>query len=127
MSLNDKPRSAAEYCYNKNKRNDDGSISNAKWFLPGIRQLESILTTYYSQYPEFQQNFYWSSAAGKLKWGLLYYEDSEYARATKARADGTYISSAENDIYTGEDGDGGKAPRTGTYLRIRAARMDLNP
>lgn len=127
MSLNDKPRSAAEYCYNKNKRNDDGSVSNAKWFLPGIRQLESILTTYYSQYPEFQQNFYWSSAAGKLKWGLLYYEDSEYARATKARADGTYISSAENDIYTGEDGNGGKASRTGTYLRIRAARMDLNP
>ena len=103
--------------------------------MPGIRQLEAILTTYYNEYPEFQENFYWSSAAGKRRWGLTdFTEDSDYARATKALprpyididGDGTldpYAISDWDDDYTGENGNRGKAPRRGTYLRIRAAHM----
>ena len=127
LTLNDKPRSAAEYCYNKNKRNDSGNVqgmsNSSGWFLPGISQLESILTTYYNNYPEFQRNFYWSSAAGKkqILAGLDYYEDDGYARATKALPGSGYAVSDWNDYYTGENGTTGKAPRTGTYLRIRAA------
>ena len=129
MNLNEKPRSAAEYCYNKNKRNDSGNVqgmsNSSGWFLPGIRQLEAILTSYYNTYPEFQRNFYWSSAAGKRRVGLWpafdYYEDNSYARATKALPDGGYAVSDWGDNYTGENGTTGKAPRTGTYLRIRAA------
>lgn len=125
MNLNEKPGSAAEYCYNKNKRDANGNVqgmsNTSGWFLPGIRQLEAILTTYYNTYPEFQQNFYWSSAAGKRQGVLDYYEDSGYARATKALSGGGYAPSDVNDTYTSETGTTGKAPRTGTYLRIRAA------
>lgn len=128
MNLNEKPRSAAEYCYNKNKRNDNGVVqgmtNSSGWFLPGIRQLEAILTSYYNTYPEFQNNFYWSSAAGKRRvgiWPYDYYEDNSYARATKALPDGGYAESDWDDTYTSENGTTGKAPRTGTYLRIRAA------
>ena len=127
MTLNDKPRSAAEYCYNKNKRDARGLVQNMSnssgWFLPGISQLESILTTYYNNYPEFQNNFYWSSAAAKRRilGGLDYYEDNMYARATKALSGGGYAESDWDDIYTSENGTTGKAPRTGTFLRIRAA------
>ncbi len=127
MTLNDKPRSAAEYCYNKNKRDASGLVQNMSnssgWFLPGISQLESILTTYYNNYPEFQNNFYWSSAAAKKRFlgGLDYYEDNKYARATKALSGGGYAESDWDDIYTSENGTTGKAPRTGTFLRIRAA------
>lgn len=71
MNLNEKPRSAAEYCYNKNKRNANGAVqgmsNSSGWFLPGISQLESILTSYYNTYTEFQNNFYWSSAAAKIE------------------------------------------------------------
>lgn len=127
MNLNEKPRSAAEYCYNKNKRNDNGVVqgmtNSSGWFLPGIRQLEAILTSYYNTYPEFQRNFYWSSAAGKRRilGGLDYYEDNSYARATKALRNGGYAESDWDDTYTSEDGTTGKTPRTGVYLRIRAA------
>ena len=144
MTLNDKPRSAAEYCYNKNKRNASGFVQNMSnssgWFLPGISQLESILTTYYNNYPEFQNNFYWSSAAAKKRIlsGLDYYEDNKYARATKAlekemnvyNDDGkfdrddnptSYALSDWDYTYDGENGYHGKTPRTGTFLRIRAA------
>lgn len=130
MDLNEKPASAAQYCNNKNKRNKSGVVpaSDYGWFLPGIRQLEAILTTYYNQYPEFQQNFYWSSSAGKEQvWlGLFdafdfYPEDDEYARATKALNGGGFAGSDWNETYTGETGTTGKTPRTGKKLRIRAA------
>lgn len=125
MSLNSKPRSAAEYCYNKNKRNANGAVqgmnNSSGWFLPGISQLESILTTYYNTYPEFQNNFYWSSAAAKEKVFLSYPEDPYYARATKALPGGGYAESDWDDIYTNNNGTTGKAPRTGEPLRIRAA------
>lgn len=131
MNLNEKPESAAEYCYNKNKRDGDGNAldssgklisttSKSGWFLPGIRQLESILTTYYYVYPEFQQRFYWSSSAAKRN--RLGYEDPNYARATKALDDGvSYAESDWNQDYTDENGNYGKTSRTGKYLRIRAA------
>lgn len=142
LNLNDKPRSAAEYCYNKNKRDANGAVQEMSktsgWFLPGVRQLEAILTSYYNTYPEFQHNFYWSSAAGKRRVGLIwpydYYEDNIYARATKALENPVdennngkidyeemYAKSDWDNTYTSENGTTGKAPRSGTFLRIRAA------
>ncbi len=124
MDLNAKPASAAQYCNNKNKRSDtNGEVPSSAygWFLPGIRQLEAILTTYYNQYPEFQQHFYWSSSAGKRQVAASFPEDNEYARATKALSGNKFASSDADDVYTGEEGTTGKVPRTGKYLRIRAA------
>ena len=136
MTLNGTPRSAAEYCYNKNKREADGSIlsgdwhiiyrdpDNRKYFLPGIRQMEDALTQYYQTFREFQDNFYWSSAAGKSVSDYLPpYQSTDRARATKVNADGTYVESAYGNNYP----NGGATPRTGVYLRIRAFRSDLEP
>lgn len=128
LTLNTKPITAAGYCYNKNKRNSDGSISNPKWYLPGIRELERLLEDYYLEYTEFQNNYYWSSAAGEGSGN----ENQIYARATKAYigTDGAFhyygSGTSENEKYTGENGTGGFAPRK-TVLRIRAARIDANP
>lgn len=124
MNLNETPNSAAEYCYNRNKRNIQGAVEDAdkKWFLPGIRQMERALTAYYNQYKEFQGNFYWSSAAAKtlpLEASDVI-QDKKRARATKIDINGNYIGSDWDEYYP----DGGNASRDES-LRIRAFRNDL--
>lgn len=127
------PRCAAEYCYMRNKRNADGSITaaNAKWYLPGIGELETLLKEYFSLYPEFQNHFYWSSASGKRRERVLFWyeypEDTGYARATKVDENGTTAVSDWGDTYTNEAANYGKAPRTGLKLRIRALYMVSKP
>lgn len=130
MNLNEKPRSAAEYCYNKNKRESDGtvSVSNKKYFLPGIRQMEKALKAYYTTFPEFQESYYWSSAVGE-EWNGSSGQNKERARATKIKPDGNYYNSGGGDgnggyTYAYEKGNGGYAKRTES-LRIRAFRNDL--
>lgn len=130
LTLNKKPNTAAGYCYIKNKRNIDGSVTDPKWYLPGIRELERILEDYYIEYPEFQNNYYWSSAAGRAKALGIPYENQQNARATKAYIgeDGQfhYYESTDSYPYKGENGTGGAALRTQS-LRIRAARIDNQP
>lgn len=135
LDLNTPASSAAQYCLNKNKRKNDGSgiveQKSTGWFLPGIRQLENMLTTYWNTYPEFQENFYWSSAVGKYKGYVDYYEEATSARATKAfRTPQTingeeynYAPSDWNFTFTDKSGLYGKAPRNSdnVHLRIRAA------
>lgn len=126
------PRCAAEYCYLRNKRNADGTITaaNAKWYLPGIGELETLLKEYFSLYPEFQNHFYWSSASGKRRRGFIIYsypEDTGYARATKVDENGTTAESDWDDTYTNGADYKGKAPRTGLNLRIRAVYMVSKP
>ena len=126
MTMGDSPKSAAQYCHNKNKRNSSGNVPSTKWFLPGITQLEDGLSQYYLTFPEFQKHFYWSAAAGKKRVVLEYYEDADYARATKVFSDGHYAVSDINDYYVDDNGTTGKAKRTES-LRIRAFRIDLEP
>lgn len=143
MTLNDKPTSAFEYCYNKNKRNSEGNIPSPiafrdgwlfdrwyqkngnyslKWFLPGIRQMEDALTQEYFTYPEFQSELYWSVSAGAINnsWGSVT-QDATHARATGVNADGSYVES--NGSYNNARG---YVSRTES-CRIRAFRIDLNP
>lgn len=118
LKLSETPTSAAEYCWNKNKRNRDGKVNtdNGTWYLPGIREMEAAFYEYYDVFHEFQENFYWSSAPGKGNYLIFFYRElTEYARATKAvYSDGsfTYIGS--------EEGDPGSKKR-GDTLRIRCA------
>lgn len=130
MTLNDKPRSAAEYCYNRNKRNISGSVEYIKWFLPGIRQMEESFTKYYNLFSEFKDNYYWSSSAGE-KEGTSDGQSTERARATKIRPDGKYEQSGGGETYGWKEyayelGNGGYAKRK-EVLRIRAFRTDLDP
>lgn len=138
MTLNQRPQSAHQYCHNKNKRNGQGKIdatyniigifsesyietsNSAKWFLPGIRQMEDALTQYYTTFGEFQDNYYWSCSAGE-KEGYDSGQSSTQARATKVNPDGTYVESGGmKPIYP----ESGRAYRT-EILRIRACRTDL--
>ena len=95
MTLNDTPRSATEYCYNKNKRNKNNRVETCHWYHPTIRELEYAMDKYYGTFVEFQDNWYWSSNPGpygaednsgetsttNLTWTG---EAKEYARATKS-------------------------------------------
>lgn len=138
MDLNERPLSAFQYCHNKNKRNGQGTVpasyyedqyllttygilesNQGKYFLPGIRQMEDALTQYYSSFPEFQDNYYWSSAVATASGNDT--QNNSRARATKVNENGGYVESNENSLYP----DGGNAPRT-QVLRIRAFRIDLD-
>ena len=111
-NLNKKPDTAAGYCWNKNKRDDDnGNISNPGWFLPGITQLESCLTQHYDKYPEFRGNYYWASAVAK-KYNLLQGDDDNVngsnllVREATTRARATAVKGFDsngNAIYAGSD------------------------
>ena len=141
LNLNTKPKTAAGYCYIKNKRDSEGNVPNPKWYLPGIRELERILEDYYAEYEEFQHNYYWSSTAGEARsknwfgnWEIND-ENTSHARATKAYIDngvfryyesGVGTDDEERPLYEesgGDNGNSGRARRT-TSLRIRAARID---
>ena len=143
-TLNDKPAAAFEYCYNKNKRKQDGTIPSPikyhertwiggrscwyqendnyslKWFLPGIRQMEDALTEKYSTYTEFQEELYWSVSAGAVDGIVSLTQDATHARATGIDGEGNYVeSNGSKDNALGYKG------RTES-CRIRAFRIDLN-
>lgn len=145
-TLNDKPAAAFEYCYNKNKRQQDGTIPSPikhyvglftdywyqennsyslKWFLPGIRQMEEALTEKYSTYTEFQEELYWSVSAGAIDknpgTAVAYVvQDATHARATGIDGEGNYVESNGS-----KDNAVGYIGRTKS-CRIRAFRVDLD-
>lgn len=134
MNLNSIPNTAFDYCYNRNKRAKNGEVldggtifnrkpDNRKYFLPGIREMEDALMEYYTIFREFQNNFYWSSAAGKAGSGNS--QNPDRARATKIDDDENYVGSSEQAKDQYENG-GGSVPRD-ISLRIRAFRTDLEP
>lgn len=59
--LTEKPASAFAYCYNKNKRNANGEVTNQKWYLPSIDEIEDIALGAYDEFDKvFQNKKYWS-------------------------------------------------------------------
>ena len=85
LALNEKPKSAIEYCYNKNKRNANGQVAwtgntaNLNWYLPAIDEIEDIVMSKYggglytySRFIDFQGQYYWSSQPAFNK-NLLHY------------------------------------------------------
>lgn len=102
-TMEESAQSAVEYCYNRNKRNDNGTV-DVQWFLPSADEMEEIIIAGYSRFEEFQDKYYWTSqpayirnafyyqyATGRNKqtditdtYAFVVYEDNkEYARATK--------------------------------------------
>ena len=139
MTLNTKPSGAAEYCYNKNMRNEEGHVVNVEWYLPTISELEYAIDKYYGIYKVFQNKWYWSSNPGAIGDPYAGYtgnagEDNNRARATKSVFSGgkyDHAVSAANEKY--EDGTGGSAYRSNKF-RVRAAYIpesakpdDVNP
>lgn len=95
---------AVEYCYNRNKRNSDGSITKVQWYLPSADELEDFIVPAYASFKEFQDNYYWTSQPAYIR-NVFYYEytsndtypfivyddNPEYARATKVKAQGNDV------------------------------------
>lgn len=122
LTMADQASGAVEYCYNRNKRNPDGSIAKVEWYLPSADELEDIIIAGYSSFEEFQKNYYWTSQPAYIRNAFYYqyftsafasnaqdaysftvYEDNkEYARATKVVSLGNdqydYARSGLNDV-----------------------------
>lgn len=59
--LNGDPKSAISYCYNKNKRIENGSVTESNmWYLPAIDEIEDITMCGYQDFDVFQNKLYWS-------------------------------------------------------------------
>lgn len=103
ITMDQQPSGAVEYCYNRNKRNPDGSISKVQWYLPSADELEDFIVPAYASFKEFQDNYYWTSQPAYIRnifffgwWQIsssntaydiytfdVYDDNPEYARATK--------------------------------------------
>ena len=122
LHLGQNPKSAIEYCYNKNKRNANGQVAtstsadNVKWYLPAIDQIEDIVMSEYgdgqktyTRFLDFQAKPYWSSQPSYIRHyayydgpltslfgdpvhGAYYSDDKDYARTTSV--------SYDNGVYT---------------------------
>lgn len=92
LALNQQPKSAVEYCYNKNKRNANGQVvwqnsdetynqSQFNWYLPAIDEMEDIMMSKYdnntldtyARFLDFQNKFYWSSQPAYIRNYAFYY------------------------------------------------------
>lgn len=126
ISLDEEPKSAFAYCYNRNKRNSSGNVVSQDWYLPAIDEIEDIMEFAYGDFDdEFQGNMYWSCQPAYYKYesswqvesflggkntapGVYYTDNTNRARASKAlRID---------DAFAGvpDSGDGRYATQSGS-------------
>ena len=117
LSLETQPRSAAEYCYNRNKRNNDGTINQdgMNWYLPAIDEIQDIVKEAYTEFSVFQNEYYWSSQPAYIykQWsydgilgggsGNLYDENINAARATSVLYSGTFNGEKQYNVAVSTD------------------------
>ena len=60
IKLDERPKSAFAYCYNRNKRTSDGQVVSQDWYMPSIDELEDIMKLAHIQFEDFQGQLYWS-------------------------------------------------------------------
>lgn len=112
LSLDEEPKSAIEYCYNKNKRDSNGKVTSIKWYLPAIDEIEDIAMGAYTEFDVFQNKYYWSSQPAYSFFdfhydglrdtdGKFYQDNISRARATKV----DYSNSTYKTIPSGEIGN----------------------
>lgn len=126
LALNQQPKSAVEYCYNRNKRDNNGNVTNVVWYLPAIDEIEEIVTSQYkdpdgavkptyARFLEFQEKFYWSSQPAYLnnyvfvdrdyfgagdRYGYYMIDDINRARSTSV----SYSNNAYSPVPSGSTG-----------------------
>lgn len=115
--LNGTPKSVIEYCYNKNKRNSDGSITTINWYAPSIDEIEDIAISAYNEFDVFQDEYYWSCQPAYNR-SLLNIPKDEYRIIYKYRLFGY----RESDIYVYGQGE----YKTDDLDRARSTKVDDN-
>lgn len=117
LTMADQAEGAVEYCYNRNKRNADGSVSAVEWYLPSTDEMEEIAEAGYGRFEEFQDKFYWTSQPAYIR-NVFYFElkESQWIIGTKTTQyafavydDNPDYARATKVIYRGND-DYGYAP-----------------
>ena len=126
ITLGDTPSSAIEYCYNRNKRSSNGTISTINWYMPSIDEIENIMKGEYTlegethktyiRFMDFQDKPYWSSQPAFLRgygyyhsallaneYADYYFDDRTSARATKIVYTGSNTNPYDN-MSSGVDG-----------------------
>lgn len=115
LTMAEQPSSAVEYCYNRNKRNTDGTVT-VEWYLPAADELEDFIVAAYSTFEEFQDNYYWTSQPAYIR-NIFYYEstswftttiasptvyddNTQYARATKVVREDSEFKYAKSGLDT---------------------------
>ena len=88
LTLGQTASSAVQYCYSRNKRNPDGTV-DVKWYLPSADELEDFIVAAYSDFKEFQDNYYWTSQPAYIR-NAFYYEYYNGAKNERNRED-TYV------------------------------------
>lgn len=118
LDMATKPNSAVEYCYNRNKRNADGSVASVNWYLPAIDEIEEICKGGYSTFIDFQGQYYWASQPAYKAYDLHYYYVGSWSDAhredvimqdnvTRARATKVVYSGGSFDNAVGSGIPGG--------------------
>ena len=97
LTLAETANSAVEYCYNRNKRQPDGTIKEEDivWYLPSADELEDFIVAGYSAFKEFQDNYYWTSQPAYIR-NAFYYEYFNGGKSNNNRVD-TYVFVAYED------------------------------
>ena len=112
LNLSEPPKSAVEYCFNKNKRNANGKVDTVEWYLPSIDEIEDFIVGAYNSYPEFQGYPYWSCQPAFYP-NYVYYD-------IYATCDGQYYL----DDYGSYNNDKGELVEVNSG-RARATRVKL--
>ena len=82
LELSKDPKSAVEYCLNKNKRDvSTGLVTTPTWYLPAIDEMEEIAIGGYSDFEVFQGKLYWSSQPAYKKYDINYYYLGSFSNA----------------------------------------------
>lgn len=107
LTMEEQAKGAVEYCYNRNKRNSNGTVAKVEWYLPSADELEDFIVAAYDYYEEFQDKYYWTSQPAYIR-NAFYYEYANYgtitdAYAFKAYKDNPNYARATKVVYVGGD------------------------
>lgn len=120
LDLSQNPKSAVEYCYNKNKRNGSGIVEEVHWYLPAIDEIEDIAMGAYSEFSVFQNKNYWSCQPAFSRHHFSY----DYSNGTIKREANFYIDNIGGDSTT--DGDNvGRARATKVLFKESVGGVDV--
>lgn len=100
LTLAETANSAVEYCYNRNKRQPDGTIKKEDivWYLPSADELEDFIVPAYSTFEEFQDNYYWTSQPAYIR-NAFYYEYHNGSRNSTAEDTYKFVVYEDNKTH----------------------------
>ena len=98
LTMAEQASGAVEYCYNRNKRNADGSVVSVDWYLPSADELEDFIVAAYSDFHEFQDKYYWTSQPAYIR-NAFYYEYRDYYNSENARDAYAFVAYEDNTGY----------------------------